>query len=271
MPIWRVSVITSGNMGAALAKAFEQFDLPPPKILIDKSIDSEVMSALKDLRADIYAVNLPKQALYDDTKILQLTDNLGGMDLTSSPSSRSFPSPRDFYGTIAKEIFAQKPDRIYAPYGSGRLYESLLFYQDYFIHYCLPHQYAELLNLGLDKHTLTRISVIGVRPEAEDSKADKLTAHHNPFVLLPDGRSFNLLTYSRESTAALRRDGHTGPHSDIIDVSEIELERAYSSMNQEFDTCYSASAGLAGYLSDKAAGNIKEGEKIIIVNTGKGI
>ena len=58
MRIPRYSMLTAGNAGMALAKTFEAFDLPPPKLLMDKHASDEVLRKFRQARADIYLADL---------------------------------------------------------------------------------------------------------------------------------------------------------------------------------------------------------------------
>lgn len=77
MPVPRLSLITAGNEGRAVAEAFKPYDLPPPKLILDKSIPSSALEQLKKLHADIYQVDLTRKELTTD-EIRKLSNNEKG-------------------------------------------------------------------------------------------------------------------------------------------------------------------------------------------------
>jgi hypothetical protein len=127
-PIPRLSCITSGNEGTAIAECFARFDLPPPKIIVSSSLPIHhptIFAGITNLRADVYTADLGSHALTAD-EILRMSNNAGGVDISSN---RAFEPSTVFYDWHVHEVFNLRPDEIYLPYGSGRLMENYLYWQ----------------------------------------------------------------------------------------------------------------------------------------------
>jgi len=78
----RLSYVTAGNVGRAVSHMFQNYDLPPFKLLVDASISPERLEKLKGLHADIYRTDLSKRSLTPE-EIKRLTNNENGIDITS--------------------------------------------------------------------------------------------------------------------------------------------------------------------------------------------
>lgn len=261
----RLTLMTSGNEGTAVAAAFEKYNLPPPKIVIGSSLKQSEKKRLKSLRADIYSVDLSRKL--DPAMMKVVTDNENGIEITSQ--SPHFLPQVVFYDWLAHEIFRERPDDVYTPYGSGRLLENLLTWQTLTLRHPDPRLGVDPKNQSAVQEAVSavqKINVFGAEPAAADSVADKLTASFKPFLIFKAA--------DVRSQVALHRTGH---ETAILKVGEEYIRRAYEIFQREGITSEpSAAAGLALYLQrcDQAGKREKDriiARKALVVNTGKGL
>lgn len=166
----RVSVITAGNTGIALAYSAQKYGLPPPKLLLDSRTPKKILNRLVELDADVYTTDLKEQELTAED-ILELTNNPEGLDLTSVKTN--------FYALLIKSLMVENPAEIYVPYGSGTLYDELVRAQ-----------------------RTPETAIFGVKPLSQETIADKLVAWYNPFAM--DSHELRLLKAERKAN---RRTG----------------------------------------------------------------
>jgi len=247
----RFSLITAGNEGRAVAESFKRYNLPAPKIILDKDVAKTRLKELRKLRADIYLVDLSKKELSSE-EIRKLSDNENGIDITSA---KSIEPHAIFYDWHVHEAFNEKPDEIYVPYGSGRLMENYLTWQE------------RNLRQGRDPRLKTDISkvismdILGAEPKERKSIADKLTADFKPFITFEDEDIKNLIKLDFTGKK-------TGKHL----VDEERIKEAHEVMvKYGIEAEPSAAAGLALYLDRFDKGLVREDKKILVINTGKGL
>ena len=248
----RLSIITAGNVGKALSYAFEKYNLPPVKLLVDGAASRERLERMKKLHADVYSTNLQEKPLTTD-EIKRLTNNESGIEITSV---RIIEPHATFYDWHVHEVFNERPDEIYVPYGSGRIMENYLVWQARTMRNDATRRRDPRLKLP-SGHVIG-ISVLGAEPELQTSVADKLTKPFNPFTMFTD-----------EDISALLSLSFTGSESGVYDVAEERIHQAYDLLSKHVATEPSASAGLALYLQRFDEGKINPRKKILIVNTGK--
>ncbi|MFC1647688.1 pyridoxal-phosphate dependent enzyme, partial [Patescibacteria group bacterium] len=168
MPVPSLSIITSGNAGMAVANLFKKFDLPPPRLLIEASSSEVVLAELEKLYANIYKANLNKQLTGKD--ILRATNNANGKDITSD---QTIEPQVVFYDWLAHEVFnklspnPENSHHIYMPYGSGRLFESFLYWQVQSIKKHIQNLPADP-RLIIDPMVLLNTSLHGAEPLEAD-------------------------------------------------------------------------------------------------------
>ncbi len=246
----RLSIITAGNVGRSISHSFQKYGLPPLKILVDSSISWERLETLKKLHADIYMVDLSRREL-TDKDIKRLTNNEDGIDLTSL---MIIEPQAIFYDWHVHEGFNENPDEIYVPYGSGRLMENYLTWQQRNARNKDPR-------LKIPRGKLAEISILGAEPEKRDSVADKLTKDYNPFTIFRDRDISTLKSFS-----------WSGENTGVYKVPEERIKQAYHMLRRKgIETEPSASAGLALYLQRFDEGKVDQRKKTLIVNTGSGI
>ncbi len=251
----RFSMITAGNAGMAVSHAFERFRLPPMKLLVDASVTPERLKALKQLYTDIYLVDLNAKKLTPE-QIKFLTNNQEGIDITSV---MSLEPQAVFYDWHVHESFNQEPDEIYIPYGSGRLFENYLTWQQRTIRNDANNRKDPRLKASPGK--IASISILAAEPRKQNSIADKLTKRFNPFIAFED-----------QDIDALKTLAFTGENTKVYKISEEKIKQAYEILTSKGITAEpSACAGLALYLHRYDEGKIDPGKKILVVNTGKGI
>ncbi|MBI4440244.1 PLP-dependent lyase/thiolase [Candidatus Woesearchaeota archaeon] len=253
MDVPRFSIITAGNVGLSVSEMFRKYGLPPMKLLVDAAIPKERLEKMKNLYADIYVADL--SISYSPKEIKALTNNENGVDITSVMVLEPHAV---FYDWHVHEAFNENPDEIYIPYGSGRLIENYLTWQERTIRNEVAGRKDTRLRVSAGR--VIGISIFGAEPEKHDSTADKLTKRYNPFAV-----------YNDQDIRAMDALSFTGKNTGVYKVAEERIKEAYSLMDRHFPTEPSASAGLALYLQRYDEGKINPRHKILIVNTGKGI
>jgi len=230
----RISILTAGNAGKALAHAFK--DIMPIKLLVDKEISPALLRELCQLDADIYQADLSQPLTSEQIK--KLTNNQCGIELTGRHSR--------FYLTHASMILGLKPARLYVPYGSGQIFDNYLDFQ-----------------VMDEEGTVTQrkqpASICGAEPEQQNSIADKLTANCKPFAV-----------YGPQKIQELQKQKVTGDFTGVYRVNEENILSAWQKMNELCPAEPSGAAGLALYMQHYDQGLIHPTEKIVVVNTGKG-
>jgi threonine synthase len=207
-------------------------------------------------------------------QILYLTNNSYGYDLTSAGGANEAAQVQAvFYDDLAKDVFKEKPDEVYMPFGGGVLYADLMIRQ-YLI---TTNNYKEIEAMfGLPERQLTKedkdfietikkTSLLGAEPEDLHSIADKLTAPVKPFI-----------PFTPKKLETAKKYKNTSKQSGIYKVSESEIKEAYQLMKRfgeplGMKTEPSAAAGLALYAKRKRDGLVKKDAKVIIINSGSGI
>ena len=251
-----ISVITSGNEGRALARCFEQYKLPPPKLILGADTDKTIVDALKELRTDLYMVDLSRVDLKPED-ILRYTNNTAnGIDLTSNTT---FEPQAIFYDWHVHEAFGEEPDMVFLPFGSGRLMENYL----YWIMRTVENAKKGVRDprLTVEPNAIGKIQVLGTEPEQLDSIADKLPAKFKPFLIFKDT--------SIDAAVKMKKVAEgTGKYR----ISEERIKEAHALLLANgFQAEPSAAAGLALYLEHFRLGLIDQGKKILVINTGRGL
>jgi len=253
-PIPRLSFITSGNEGRAVAECFKQYNLPPPKLILDQDVSPRILEELKKLRADIYSVDLSQELTGDEIKAI--SNNANGVDITSV---QALNPQAIFYDWHVHEAFNFEPDKIFVPYGSGRLAENYLHWQMRSMRNEGNNTRDPRLRVNVGK--VISMDVVAAEPMSPDSIADKLTAKFKPFLLFRDS-----------DIEALSRMEFTGNGSSKTKVEDSRILEAYEILKRHGISAEpSGAASLASYLDYYDRGLIKPGEKILAVNTGEGL
>jgi hypothetical protein len=244
----RISFITAGNEGLAVVYVFNEYNLPPPKILIDTNMPAEHTAILLKSRADIYATDLGAKALTGDD-IKQLTDNqTTGPDITSIHerlSSHVFSR----YGRHVKEVFSESPWGVYVPHGGG------ITMRSYFTEQIRLHGETN------GKAPICNSHIFGAEPKNENSVAQKLNAMFKPFI-----------PFRGTEIDGLIGQGVTGDLSGIYSTFEesiVEGQNIYNVKNVNAEPSSSTALGL--YCQHCREGVINPKKKIIVVNSGKGL
>ena len=254
LPIPRITLLTAGNAGISLSHFFEKYGLPPPKLLIGNSTSQERLNLFKKLYADIYMVDTEERSLTTE-EIKRLTNNERGIDITSN---LILQPELIFYDWHVHESFNESPDEIYVPYGSGRLMENYLAWQE-----------RTMRNDAGDKDprlkTLVRkvisMNILGATPEEKDSSANHLIADYNPFTIFDD-----------HDVSALINLSWTGRNTGIYEVKEEKIQEAFYIMNKYgISTSASGATSLGLYLQRYEEGKVDPRKKSLVVNTGQGI
>lgn len=247
-PLPHMSIISSGSAAIAIQTQLRHYGLPYLKVLVDNYIDPNIFDYLSRLGCKVYRTDLSCKVLYWQD-ILRLTDNLDGLDITSSEALD--PTTR-FYDWLSYEILNMNPEVCFIPFGTGNLYENVLNVNKKEI---LTERHDPRFSGDID--VLRRCDFYGATTNNADSKADKLHSPHLPFV-----------HFDEQWIRFYRYAGYCGPRSGVSLLREDCLEEAYRLASaQDVDCEPSGIAGLALLLQMKD--EISADAKILIVNTGR--
>lgn len=252
MPVPRLSLITAGNEGRAIAACFEKYGLPAPKLVASEHAARAMAEA--GIYADVYGTDLDRRTLTAGD-IRSLSDNAFGIDITSLVAIDPHAT---YYDWHVHEVFNLQPDEVYLPYGIGHLRDNYLTWQR---RSALSAMRGRLdPRLKADPVQLSHMRVLAAEPDSIDSIADKLVCRYKPFAFLKEnderfGRAFN----------------HTGDASGKFTISDERVRQAFSILRAKgIDTEPSAAAGLALYMDRFEAGLVRDDAKVVVVNTGAG-
>lgn len=245
----QMSIISSGSAATAIQTALKKYDLPSLKVLVDFTISEEIHNTLEGLGCEVYETDLSRRVL-DTEDILRLTNNIGGIDITSDDSLGPFDI---FYDWMSYDIINQNADYVFVPYGTGHLFENIVSVavREASIRLFHDRRYS-----GDPKH-LRSINFIGSSTNRPDTKADKLYSPHLPFVHF----DINWMQTAKQK-------GYLGEESDVLVFQERYLDEAMTIAEKNQVVCEpSGIAGLAMMLQLKK--KLPKDKKMLIVNTGK--
>ena len=244
----QMSIVTSGSAGIAIQTLLKKYKLPNLKCLMDIDCSEKIVHALENVGGEIYRTDLSRKPLHWK-EILELTDNINGIDITSSEGLD--PMTR-FYDWMSYEIINMSPDYCFIPFGSGNLYENILNVNK-----------KEVLasvhdpRFKGDIKILRNCNFIGATINDPKSKADRLFAPHRPFTI-----------FDEQWIRCYRLSGSCGQESNVHILQEKFLDQAIElSAKQEIACEPSGIAGLGMLL--QMAEKIQKNKKILIINTGK--
>ena len=245
----QMSIISSGSAANAIQNMLRKYDLPNLKVLVDYNLDSKVKNSLEKIGCEIYETDLSKRVLYAK-EILQLTNNPGGIDITSDDSLDPFDV---FYDWMSYDILNQNADYVFVPYGTGHLYENI-------INLAVKEAKALFLHdkrFKADPKKIRQCSFIGATTNNPNSKADKLYSPHLPFV-----------HFDNAWISSAKQRGYIGQESNVYIVQERYLDLALEIADKNKIDC--EASGIAGLgLLLQLEEQIPKDKKILIVNTGK--
>jgi len=249
-PLPRFSIISSGNAAISLAHFLKKYNLPKPKILIDKHTPNKIRNYLKKQYCEIYVTDLSKKALTSQ-EILNLTNNPNGFDITSN---EALDPNIIFYDWLSFEIINEVPDYILMPFGTGSLYANIC--NNIKEEICKVGKNDPRLKIDINK--LRNCHIIGATVNLPTSKAYMLYSPHLPFTQFNE----QWINFSREF-------GYIGKLSNVYLVTEDAIQKAFELLNSQGINCeHSGAAGLAFLLEHKY--KFPRDKKILIINTGKG-
>jgi|TARA_Y100000310_G_scaffold91835_1_gene89284 hypothetical protein len=244
----QLSIITSGAAGVAIQTMLNKYNLPPLKCLVNLSLNKNIVEQLERLGCQLYFVDLSRKPL-TWKEILEYTDNVGGIDVTSSEGLD--PTTR-YYDWLSYECINQSPDYCFIPFGSGHLYENILNITKQEIS---TVHHDPRFNGKAD--VLRKCNFLGATVNDPNSIADKLFAEHRPFSV-----------FEEQWIRCYRLSGFCGSESNVYLVREQFLDGAMKLAEKQGIICEpSGIAGLALLLQMKD--KIPKNKKILILNTGK--
>ncbi len=243
-----MSIISSGSAAIAIQSQLRKYELPALKVLVDQKLDPKLIHEMEGIGCEIHTTDLSLRPL-NTHDILKLTHNLDGFDITSAED----PLLRErFYDWLSYEIINFSPEYCFLPFGTGALYENVLF--------------ISRRELSAKKHDprfqgeltiLKRCNFIGATTNDPHSKATKLYSPHLPFTHFNE----QFIRYYRSS-------GFCGNRSDVHIVKEKSLDQALKVAEKAKILCEpSGIAGLALFLQMQKS--IPKRARILILNTGK--
>ncbi|MEM1323957.1 MAG: pyridoxal-phosphate dependent enzyme [Bacteroidota bacterium] len=245
----QLSLISSGCAAIAIQSQLRYYNLPSLKVIVDRSLDENTKLAMMKVGCEIYELDLHGEEL-DSTRILELTENENGRDLT-------FGEDLDFvravyYDWLSYEILNQSPDYCLLPFGSGVLFENLLAINRREIEAAPTHSKRFFGNIA----KLRECHFLGATTFDRHSKLDKLYSPFSPALAFRG----KLEQYIQQSLC--------GGRSRVEEVVEPWVERAIALAAEQHINCEpSGIAGLALLL--QLEGEIPKDKKIVIVNTGR--
>src|SRR3989344_4840830 len=210
----RVSIITSGNAGTAIASRLQHYGCPPVNILMDLRTPKDRIEISKRQYENLFLVDLSDELTPEE--INKITKNTKCLDITSETIFR----PHEvFYDWHVHEVFNLIPDYIFVPFGSGRIFENYLAWQEKSLRNELEARRDPRLIAPLEK--VINANIMGAEPRRRvNSRADKLTKKCLPFRIFDD-----------IDVTALRSFEFTGPDTKVYRVDEKKIEEAYELMN----------------------------------------
>ncbi len=244
----QLSIITSGSAGIAIQHMLNKYRLPPLKCLVDLNLSEKIIHELERIGCEIYTVDLSRKPLsWKD--ILELTNNINGIDVTSSEGLD--PNTR-YYDWLTYEIINQSPDYCFIPFGSGHLYTNIVNINKQEVETAIHDP-----RFSGDVKTLRNCNFLGATVNDPRSSADKLYAPHRPFTI-----------FDEQWLRVYRLSGFCGPESNVHLLREKYLQEAIKLAKEQDIEC--EPSGIAGLgLLLQMRNKIPKNKKIIIVNTGK--
>lgn len=245
----QMSIISSGSAAVAVQKMLKRYNLPNLKVLVHFQLSEKVKEYLKKIGCEIYETDLSKRVLLTEN-ILHLTDNPGGIDITSDEALGPFDV---FYDWMSYDILNKNSDWVFVPYGTGHLYENIINIAQREAASFVFHD----RRFQGDAKKIGNCHFIGATTNNPTSVADKLYSPHLPFVHL-DPHWINLA----------KRKGHIGAKSRVGIVREEFLQEAMNIAKMNDLTCEpSGIAGLAMLL--QMCDEVPQEDKKLIINTGR--
>lgn len=245
----QMSIISSGSAAIAVQTMLKKYGLPRLKVLVHFGLDQRTRQYLQEIGCEVYETDLNKQVLLT-LDILRLTDNPGGIDITSDEALGPFDV---FYDWMSYDILNKNADWVFVPYGTGHLYENIVNIAQREAASFVFHD----RRFSGDHKKIGRCHFIGATTNNPHSIADKLYSPHLPFVHL-DPHWINLA----------KRKGHIGAKSRVGIVREEFLQQAMEIAQKNGLVAEpSGIAGLAMLL--QMNGEVPQADKKLVINTGK--
>ena len=252
-----LSLISSGSAAYSVQKLLKNRGFPNLRVLIDKNTNKKLINFLESNDCKVFPVDLDKEELTSN-KILELTDNIDGLDLTYSPEFNE--SRKVYYDWLSYEVLNQNPNWVFTPFGTGDLYKNIITRNSKE----MDKKVFSKRFFG-DKKILSKCNFMGAASNRKKSKMRMLySAFQNKTISDTNDRIVSPLI-EKEST---------GQKSKVLIVNENYVDIAIE-IAEYFNITFEASgiSGLALFLQmlDKEEINLKNHDKVIIINTGKSI
>lgn len=249
----RCSIISSGSAAIALQIQLDRYRLPNLHVVMDeRRAPKEARDLLERWGAVVFTAQLDKE-LIDEERVLELTENPDGIDLT--PRAGSAQDEKRHYEWLASEILNLEPRHIFVPVGTGDLYSAIL-------RMLLSETADDRLIFGISPG----ITLWGATTDNPRSQMSMLYARHRPGLI-------GLESLLEKAKA----DGVVGPRTGVHVVKDDFVRTALASFKDtlggdRFKAMFSIRtnpSGIAGLaLFNIKASEIPRDERVVVVNTG---
>lgn len=211
--------------GIVFAELLHQFGLPAPKLIFEHEIDPRKRDRLAQLHAEVL------QTGHASEGVVRLHD---------------MQPDRVDYDSLVLHAFNARPQRIYVPYGSGRLMNNFLYWQEQILSDAEHRQPDSRLRVA--SSDVVAMSVCAGEPEIHQPKTP-----FDPFA-----------TFSEADVKAMN---DTGKYTGRRRVTGAQLLAAFELLDKHGVEVVtpSAAAGMALYMNDIASGNLDKNAKIVVV------
>ncbi len=255
----RLSIITAGNAGAALAHYFEKYGLPRPHLLVSNKIGKAQLDLLKGMHCNIYMADLDLRML-KPKDILEFTNNAeSGIDATSATILRR---NEVYYDWFSYEVFNSAVEngarKIYLPGGSFETLGNLVFH---------------LTNISA-RHWKGEKQDVRLKVDAKEALQLQLVAvTTNGRYISKLGAKFIFAVYDGNDFHAAALAGLPGGSIRIASIPNDWLEWGHRIVSGEakINAEPAACAGMALVAYERNREILAPDEKVFVISTGKGI
>ena len=252
-----LSLISSGSAAYSVQKLLKNRGFPNLHVLIDKDTSRKLIEFLESNDCKVFPVDLDKEEL-DSNKILELTNNIDGIDLTYSPEFNE--SRKVYYDWLSYEVLNQNPNCVFSPFGTGDLYKNIITRN-------AKEMDKKVFSKRFfgDKKILSKCNFMGA---ASDNKKTKMKMLYSAFQNKTINNTNDIIV------SPLIEKQSTGENSKVLIVNESYIDAAIDIAKYFNITCEpSGISGLALFFQmlDRQEMVLNEHDKVIIINTGKSI
>ena len=262
----RLSLLTTGRAGLSLQYLLRSLGLPDLKVLIDKNTPKSIRELLKQSRAEIYETNLYDKNIKVTSKwILEQTNNTSGIDATMGDLME--PALDRAYEWLAYELLNVNPQIIVCPYGSGRLFKTILrtFIRE------VDSETPSKRFFG-DKDKISPLILIGGGYHSSTELKEETRGLRVPFDLVSVKESKEFLSHDRVHSACIKYPTGVIPYGDkkFMEKAMTDMTLLNLNMSTESISSFCLFLSIEGHLHKmmKERG-YNQDARIVFVNTGE--